>query len=1081
MIRVPPPPHKIRGNTFMAGMGISTVLADMDFETYSEAGYCWDAARNKWSSPDGAPGTTRGLGVVGAAAYSEHASTEVLTFAYDLKDGLGARVWLPGMPGPADLFDYLKSGGLVEAWNVGFERLIWLNVCRRRYGWPNLPLNQLRCAMAKARAHGLPGKLAIAGDVMDVSTKKDKEGDRLLKLFSMPRTPTKTDARRRITLNDAPDDAQRLISYNVDDIAAEAGVSLVCPDLEGDELDFWLADQAINHRGVAVDRLGVENCIAIIEQAHTLYNKELADLTGGAVMRASELAKLQQWLHGQGVHMDAMDEDAIDAQLKRLADDVQDGCTDPAEISAAWRALEIRKAVGSASVKKVFAMRLQMCSDDRLRELFSYHAARTGRPTGNGPQPTNLPKAGPKVYRCGCGRHSSNAKACTWCGVPRAPGKPSSTVEWGVDAAEDALEVIASRDLATVQHHFGDAMLTVSGCLRSLFCAGPGKELVSSDFTAIEAVVLAALAGEQWRLDVFRARTDIYLESISRSTGISVAEMKAFKAERGMHHPLRQKGKIQELSLGFGGYIGALRAFGAEGTDQELKEQVLSWRAASPAIVEFWGGQSRDFGRVPGMYGLEGAAVAAVQNPGQWYAVPRLDGTLSGISYGVKGDVLYCELPSRRFLAYHRPRLRAADQAWRGLRLTFEGYNTNAKKGPPGWMTMDLYGGLLAENCIAEKTLVLTDGGWIPIEKIEMHMLVHDGVEFVSHGGLLTKSVQPVIEVDGVWMTEDHEVLTNDGWIPARQNPRPLRPALRFADGYDRVLCGREETALEIPVRLRQNLLESRHGGEKGHPERQYPQLRVPNKRISGRVETHARDVPAPSFRGVEVDAGSVQTSNPSILAQLWRAGHQGLRKVAALFRELLVGHGPDVCARVGDRTERQHGGVLPGELHLGNSEASVPKSPKQQGDRHPCRQDAGRGSRRTVGAQCDDATLPSGSRLAGGGHVPPAGFQSAQVYDILNCGPRNRFVVRGQRGPFVVHNCTQAVARDIQRHAIVTLERRGYPVVLHVYDEDVCEVPVGWGSVEELESIMSTMPDWAHGWPISASGGWRHKRYQKA
>lgn len=217
-----------------------------------------------------------------------------------------------------------------------------------------------------------------------------------------------------------------------------------------------------------------------------------------------------------------------------------------------------------------------------------------------------------------------------------------------------------------------------------------------------------------------------------------------------------------------------MRAFGAEGTDDELKEQLLAWRAASPAIIEFWGGQSRDFGRRPGMFGLEGAAVLAVQNPGTWYAVPRLDGSLSGIKYGVEKDVLYCELPSGRFLSYHRPRLSPADKAWRGLRLSFEGYNTNPKKGPPGWQTMDLYGGLLCENVV-------------------------------------------------------------------------------------------------------------------------------------------------------------------------------------------------------------------------------------------------------------------------------------------------------------------QAVARDIQRHAIVNLEKRDYPVVLHVYDEDVCEVPIGWGSVEELETIMSTMPAWAEGWPISASGGWRHKRYQKA
>lgn len=689
---IPPPPpeaHRLPlGTTLLAGLGVSTSLADCDFETYSEAGMVLrtKSGKQRWAQPDGATGTSKGLPLVGGAAYSEHPSTEVLTFAYDLKDGAGARVWVPDLPPPTDLFDYLARGGMLEAWNVTFERNIWWNVCRRRYGWPAWPIEQQRDAMAKSRAFGLPGKLDLAADVLGTAIQKDKDGKRLLDKFSVPRNPTQGDSRLRIRLTDDPADAMRLVGYNVTDIQAEAGVSMACPDLEGEELEFWLADQRINARGVGIDREGVENCIAIVDAAHEQYNAELSELTGGTVRAASELSKLQGWLGAQGVVMPSMDEDAIGSALS--------GDTLP---ESARRALEIRQVIGSASVKKVRAMAMQACSDDRLRDLFSYHAARTGRPTGNGPQPTNLPKAGPKVYRCGCGRHSSDAQVCVWCGVPRPPG--TRDVEWCIEAAEDALEIIASRDLRKVERYFGDAMLTVSGCLRGLFCAAPGHELISSDFTAIEAVVLAALAGEQWRLDVFSAGTDIYLESISRSTGTAVADMVAFKKERGMHHPLRQKGKIQELSLGFGGWLGALRAFGAEGTDDELKQQIIAWRNASPAVVEFWGGQSRNFGRQPGMFGLEGAAVTAVRKPGEWVSVPRLDGTDSGVAYLCQRDVLYCRLPSGRNLAYHRPRLTPTG-TWRGDRLTFEGYNTNAKKGPPGWQVMDLYGGLLCENVV---------------------------------------------------------------------------------------------------------------------------------------------------------------------------------------------------------------------------------------------------------------------------------------------------------------------------------------------------------------------------------------------
>lgn len=674
------------GATRPAGLGLATVTPDLDFETYSEAGMVFRKDKRRWSQPDGATGTAKGLPLVGSAVYSEHPSTEVLTMAYDIKDGVGPRVWLPGMPPPADLFALLAAGGLVEAWNTSFERNIWRNVCVRRYGWPDWPIPQMRDAMAKSRAHGLPGKLELAAQVLGTATQKDKEGKRLLDKFSVPRNPTAGDPRLRITLADDTVDACRLVGYNVTDIKAEEAVSMQCPDLEGEELDFWLADQEINARGVHIDRAGVMNCIAIVDAAHSQYNAELQALTGGTVQAASELAKLQGWIGAQGWPMASMDEEAI-----------TDALTRPEMPPAARRALEIRQAIGSASVKKVRAMAMQVCADDRLRDLFSYHAARTGRPTGNGPQPTNLPKAGPKVYRCSCGKHGSSSTACPWCDVPRAPG--TRDVEWCIEAAEDALDVIARRDLAAVEHYFGDAMLAVSGCLRGLFCAAPGHELISSDFTAIEAVVLAALAGEEWRMDVFRVGTDIYLESISRSTGTPLADMVAFKKERGMHHPLRQKGKIQELSLGFGGWLGALRAFGAEGTDEELKAQIIAWRNASPNVVEFWGGQSRNFGRVPGSFGLEGAAVSAVRWPGEWFAVPRLNGTDSGVAYGCVANVLYCRLPSGRHLAYHRPRLTPTG-TWRGDRLTFEGYNTNAKKGPPGWQTMDLYSGLLCENVV---------------------------------------------------------------------------------------------------------------------------------------------------------------------------------------------------------------------------------------------------------------------------------------------------------------------------------------------------------------------------------------------
>lgn len=726
MLPVPPPPplpHRMpRGTTLLAGLGVSTVLADLDFETYSEAGLILRTTKGKqrWAQPDGATGTAKGLPLVGSSAYSEHPSTEVLTCAYDLKDGKGARLWLPGMPAPRDLFDHLASGALLEAWNVSFERNIWRNVCMRRYGWPDWPIRQQRDAMAKARAFGIPGKLETAAEVLGAPIQKDKDGKRLLDKFSVPRNPTNGDPRLRIHLHDDPADGQRLIGYNITDIEAEAGVSALCPDLEGEELEFWLADQEINARGVHIDRAGVENCIAMVALAHEQYNAELCELTGGVVKAASELSKLQGWIGAQGWPMASMDEDAIGEALAQ--DDMP---------PAARRALEIRQAIGSASVKKVRSMAMQVCADDRVREIFAYHGAATGRAAGRGPQPQNLPKAGPKVYRCGCGRHGANRTMCTWCGMPRPPNVED--VEWGIGPAEDALLALESRDLATVERHFGDAMLAVSGSLRSLFTAAPGHELVCGDFSSIEAVVLAALAGEQWRLDVLTAKRDIYLESASRITGTPYDTYKRYKAERGMHHPHRQAiGKPAELGLGYGGWIGAWRNFGGPGDDAEVKANIVAWRNASPAVVEFWGGQSRNFGRQPGMFGLEGAAVQAVQWPGQEVRVMRLGGMDSNVAFLCRAGVLYMRLPSGRHITYHRPRLRPAQDAWRGLALTYEGMNTNQKKGAPGWQTMDLYSGVLANNCVQGTARDIQRFAILGLERAGYPVVLHVHDENVS-------------------------------------------------------------------------------------------------------------------------------------------------------------------------------------------------------------------------------------------------------------------------------------------------------------------------------------------------------------
>lgn len=756
---VAPPPPRLEdlpaGYQLRAGLGVATVLPDFDFETYSEAGFRWDPEANKWKSLPGYGPQNRSIGAVGAPAYTEHPTCEVLSLAYDLKDGRGRRHWRPGQLPPVDLFAHIAAGRPLEAWNVGFESWVWDNVCVPRLGWPPLPREQLRCAMAKARAHALPGALDKAGAVLAVAEQKDPDGARLLKKFSVPRNPTKADARLRIRPEEDPVDGPKLYAYNVQDIAAEAAVSARVPDLSPEEFANWQMDQRINRRGVAIDRAAVRDCIDVLEQAHARYNAELREITGGAVSAASEIDKLLAWLYS-----------TQDLNLPDLAEETVEWALTVPQRPAAWRVLKIRQAIGSAAVKKLFAMEHQATADDRLHDLFLYHATRTGRTTGSGPQPTNLPNSGPEVMHCGdatCGKHyGAHHTACPHCG---ADGWAASAVEWNPAAVDDALASIALRSLDYCEYLWGAGQVVpiIAGCLRGLFVAAPGHDLICSDYSAIEAVVLAALAGEEWRMEVFRTHGKIYEMSAAKITGTPLDEILAHKARTGQHHPLRKKvGKVAELASGFQGWVGAWRAFGAEGSDEEIKAAILAWRAASPAIVEFWGGQYRgrpwDPDYRPEMYGLEGAAVSAVLNPGRRY-------DCRGIGYFYQTDALYCRLLSGRLLTYHRPRLEQSDRG-DGLSLSYEGWNTNPKNGPVGWIRMRTWGGRLCENVVQATARDIQWYGMRALEAAGYPIVLHvydEDVAEVPAGWGSVEEFERIMSTMPPW-AHDWPIRASGGW-----------------------------------------------------------------------------------------------------------------------------------------------------------------------------------------------------------------------------------------------------------------------------------------------------------------------------
>ena len=675
----------LRGHQLLVGIGYATIYADIDFETYSEAGYYFSIDR-KWKST----GTAQkaGLAAVGAMNYSLHPSTEVLCMAYDLKDGTGRKLWSPFLHSslPMDLIEFVQNGGILEAHNSGFEHHIWNNVLHVRFGWPKLDHTQQRCSMAKARAYSLPGALGKAAKALHLSEQKDTEGTRLIRKFCKPRNPTKKDLRTRILPQDDPEDFKKLCDYCLQDIATESELSQHIPDLQPDELEFWLNTQKSNYKGVGIRMSEVNACISILETAYPRYNQELLQVTLGVVPEASKVTQIIEWCRTQGVHLTDLDDDTINLVLEREV---------PYQVR---RALEIRQLISSAAVKKVYAIRRTATPKERVCDLFTFHGARTGRDTSVDVQLQNLTKAGPKIQWCTCcekpfGMHHTDT--CPMCGasVPLFAEKRNNGA-WSWEAVDPALEVIASESLDLVEHIFGDALLTISGCVRGLFVSANGNDFIASDYSAIEAVVAATLSGEQWRIDLFHGHGKIYEESASRITGVPFEEMMDYKRRTGDHHPDRNKfGKFAELACGFGGWVGAWKGFGADKylTDEEMITAIKAWRKASPAIVEMWGGQPN--WRRNEFYGLEGMAILAVSNPGQIYSY-------RDISYGVKDDVLYCRLPSGRTLTYHEPRVTPSSRRQGTLELSFMGWNSNAKMGPKGWVRLSTFGGRLFENVV---------------------------------------------------------------------------------------------------------------------------------------------------------------------------------------------------------------------------------------------------------------------------------------------------------------------------------------------------------------------------------------------
>lgn len=379
--------------------------------------------------------------------------------------------------------------------------------------------------------------------------------------------------------------------------------------------------------------------------------------------------------------------------------------------------------------------------------------------TGSGPQPTNLPNAaGAYAMECeGCDKHYGvELTTCPWCG---ASSVFAHKVEWGVECAEDALESFKPRSLDWAEYVWGDSMAALSNSLRALFVAAQGHDLICSDYSSIEAVGLAALAGEQWRIDLFRTHGKIYEMSASKVTGLPLEEILEYKVKTGQHHSARKLGKVMELACGYGGWLGSMVAFGADEfmSEAEMKTAILAWRAASPAIVELWGGQQRNW--KPEYYGVEGMLVQAILYPGRVYQT-------HGMDFQMRGDVLFLKLLSGRELTYHRPRLAPSTKRSGTYSISFEGWNSNPKNGPMGWYRMETWGSRAVENINQAQCRDIQWHGVLALERAGYPIVLHVYDEDVAEVPVGFGSVEEFERVMGqlpAWCA-DWPIKANGGW-----------------------------------------------------------------------------------------------------------------------------------------------------------------------------------------------------------------------------------------------------------------------------------------------------------------------------
>lgn len=651
------------------------------------------------------------IGKAGLYKYAQSPAFEVLLLAYSF-DGSPVQVIDMaggGMDGcvPLWLINALKDPTCIKhAYNAAFE---WYCLCRLFHWNPSHEgqnfLRQWRCTMLHGLYCGYPAGLDATGKALGLPQDKQKlaAGRALIKYFCMPCAPTKTNGGRTRNLpHHDPAKWEQFKTYNGRDVVTEMEIErrlsgFPVPDAVQAQ---WVTDQIINLRGVAVDQALVEGALDLAATVRADYLAEATKLSG--LGNPNSVAQLAKWLESE------TGEEVTDLRKTTVSDLL--GKALPSD--AARRMLEIRQALGKTSNKKYNALETAVCADGRVRGLLQFYGAgRTGRWAGRIVQPQNLPR----TYIDG-------------------------------SLLPLARQLVEHRQRDALRLIFGSVPDTLSQLIRTAFVASPGRTLVDADFSAIEARVIAWLAGEEWVLEVFRTHGKIYEATASQMFGIPMELIKKGSPE----YSYRQKGKVATLALGYQGGTGSLISMGAlrSGlTEEELPDIVERWRKANPAIVQFW-------------YTVDAAARETV-NTGR--KIELWDGRLAFARECDPGndlDFLTIRLPSGRKLYYVKPHM--GTNRFGRPSLIYWGMNQKTKK----WERLETYGGKLAENitqavardCLAEAIERLEAAGY----PVVFH--IHDEVVIDAKPG--KDKLEDVVEImRQVPSWAQGLPLNADGWV----------------------------------------------------------------------------------------------------------------------------------------------------------------------------------------------------------------------------------------------------------------------------------------------------------------------------